>query len=273
MIGNKKIGVGIVTYNRPDGLRKLYESLPMDVIDELIIVNDGDMHEQFSIILHDVVHNDINLGVGKSKNIALSYLLSKEVEHFFLIEDDVFIKRNDVFQTYISISQKTGIQHLNFSQHGNNNKDATGSPIVNLKVAYDGMELPLYGFCVGAFSYYTKRCLDKIGLMDDGYYNAMEHVDHTISAFKAGMHPPFGYFADIPNSWEYIGDEAWSESQSMICCNDSYNEIRDVAVEYFKGKHGCFPIGFMEKDKNKVIAMLKEVKSKYAKPKIFFGRR
>ncbi|WP_225085067.1 glycosyltransferase family 2 protein [Pectobacterium colocasium] len=272
MIGNKKVGVGIVTYNRPEGLSKLYNSLPLDFIDELVIVNDGEKHNQFDSISCNVIHNHVNLGVGKSKNIALKYLQSKKVEHFFLIEDDVFIKDKNVFETYISVSKKTGIQHLNFSQHGNNNKDTNGKPIVNLKVAYEGLELPLYGFCVGAFSYYTKRCLDKIGLMDEGYYNAMEHVDHTVSAFKAGLHPQFGYFPDIPNSWEYIGDEEWSESQSTICRKDGYNDLRSAAVEFFKEKHGCFPIEFMEKEPSKVIDLLKVIKSKYATNYSFFKR-
>ncbi|WP_409160779.1 hypothetical protein [Pectobacterium sp. B2J-2] len=141
-----------------------------------------------------------------------------------------------------------------------------------MTATYKEFELPLYGFCVGAFSYYTKRCLDKIGLMDEGYYNAMEHVDHTVSAFKAGMHPPFGYFPDIPNSWEYIGEEQWSEAQSTICCNDSYNEIRNIAFEYFKEKHGCFPIDFMEKEPNKVIDLLKVIKNKYSLNYSFFKR-
>lgn len=40
MYQGKKIGVGIVTYNRKDGLLKLFNSLPRECIDELVIVND-----------------------------------------------------------------------------------------------------------------------------------------------------------------------------------------------------------------------------------------
>ena len=36
-----KIGVGIITCNRNDFLKGLLTSLPKDVIDELVVVNDG----------------------------------------------------------------------------------------------------------------------------------------------------------------------------------------------------------------------------------------
>ncbi|KHN49252.1 glycosyltransferase family 2 protein [Pectobacterium fontis] len=272
MIGNKKVGVGIATYNRPEGLLKLYNSLPFDVIDEIIIVNDGDRQLHFDEIPHLVINNETNLGVGKTKNIALRYLLSKKCEHFFLLEDDIYIKDPAVFERYISVSKATGLQHLNFSQHGNGNKDENKKPRPNLTVSYDEFELPLYGFCVGAFSYYTKRCLDKIGLMDENYFNALEHVDHTIMVYKAGMHTSFGYCPDIPNSWDYIGDDEWSESQSTIHRRDNFNQIASVAMQYFREKHGCSPIDFMEKDQRKVIAMLKGIKAKYSRVNVFFKR-
>ena len=36
-----RIGVAIITYNRPDFFKKCYDSIPQDRIDELLIVNDG----------------------------------------------------------------------------------------------------------------------------------------------------------------------------------------------------------------------------------------
>ncbi|MEI7196920.1 hypothetical protein WCT81_14430 [Pectobacterium versatile] len=45
-----------------------------------------------------------------------------------------------------------------------------------------------------------------------------------------------------------------------------------MAVEYLKEKHGCLPIGFMERDSNKVISMLKQIKAKYARVNILFKR-
>lgn len=273
MINGKKIGVGIVTYNRPDGLLRLYQSLPFDVIDEFVIINDGNDFSQFDAISHTIIKNEVNLGVGKSKNKALQYLLDRKVDHFFIIEDDIYIKDKRVFEQYIFISKVTGIQHLNFSQHGHSNHDESYMPTPNLVATYKEFKLPLFGFCVGAFSYYSLQCLKKIGLMDENYYNAMEHVDHTVLAYKAGMHPPFGYFADIPDSEKYLGDDDWSEKQSTICSKDNYENIKSVAIDYFIKKHGCPPIDFMEQDQAKVIAMLKTIKGKYAKVNLFAYKR
>lgn len=118
MYQGEKIGVGIVTYNRKDGLLKLLNSLPRQCIDELVIINDGQHFPEYSGLDCHYILNEENLGVGCSKNRALSYLREKGVDHYFLIEDDVFVKRNDVFHRYIEMSRLTGVQHFNFSQHG-----------------------------------------------------------------------------------------------------------------------------------------------------------
>ncbi|MDU4943562.1 MAG: glycosyltransferase [Mixta calida] len=242
MIFNKKVGVGIVTYNRPAGLRKLLDSLVGTPVDEIIIVNDGKIYKDFDDLNATIIHNEKNLGVGKSKNIALRYLQNKDVEYFFLIEDDIYIKDGSVFQEYIKASRISGIQHFNFSQHGPNNRDERGMPLPATVINYENISIPLYGFCVGAFSFYTRKCLSKVGLMDEAYYNAMEHVDHTYEIIKAGMHPPFCYFADIADSASYLGDEVWSESQSTICRNEGYNQVKAKAINYFIDKHGGHPV-------------------------------
>lgn len=242
MLYNKKVGVGIVTYNRPAGLRKLLDSLAGAPVDEIIVVNDGKIYQEFDDLDATIIHNEKNLGVGKSKNIALRHLQKKGVEYFFLIEDDIYIKDSNVFREYIKAARVSGIQHFNYSQHGPSNRDENGVASPATVINYENISVPLYGFCVGAFSFYTRKCLSKVGLMDEAYYNAMEHVDHTYEIIKAGMHPPFCYFADIADSARYLGDEEWSEAQSTICRNDGYSQLKVRAVNHFIEKHGGHPV-------------------------------
>lgn len=264
MIHNQKVGVGIVTYNRKEGLLKLVNSLPLHIIDEIIIVNDGEHFSDYDNFSFHYHHNEENMGVGVSKNIALRYLQSRKVEHYFLIEDDVFIKNADVFCRYIEASKVSGIQHFNFSQHGVRNIDEQGKPNPRLRINYEALDVMLFPYCVGAFCYYTAQCLDTAGLMDECFYNAMEHVDHTISIIDCGMHPPFSYFADIENSQDYIGDEGWSHQQSTINTGLNYNGLLIAALKKFYRKRG-YSVSDIVLATPKVVQMqLVEIQKKYA---------
>lgn len=268
----EKIGVGIITFNRFHLLMKLYNTLPFSNVgecglNELVIINDGDACRGFELIEgcgNTMIHTG-GIGVAKSKNKALQHLLDQGCDHIFLIEDDIYIKDPSVFQKYIEASKKTGIQHFNFSQHGMMNKtfDGKSTPNPRLIVDYKDVRIPLYPHCVGAFSYYSRKCLETVGLMDERYYNACEHVDHTYEIIKAGMHPPFWYFADIENSWEYLGDEEWSLKQSTISSRDDHNEIVSAADKVFFEKHKHLPGQTPLTLEEDIIQSIKEIKKNY----------
>ncbi|ALZ95983.1 MULTISPECIES: glycosyltransferase family 2 protein [Leclercia] len=266
MIHNQKIGVGIVTYNRKGGLLKLINSLPLQIIDEIIIVNDGEHFIEYESIDFKYHHNEENLGVGVSKNIALRYLQSRNVEHYFLIEDDIFIKNHDVFLRYIEASKLSGIQHFNFSQHGVYNIDEQGNPKPLLRINYGKLNVSFFPACVGAFSYYSSKSLVAAGLMDEQFYNSMEHVDHTLAIINCGMHPAFYYFADIDDSQNYLGDEQWSQQQSTISTWLNSSGVIIVAMNKFHRKHGFHVNDIKLEVISEVHKQLSEIQEKYALP-------
>jgi glycosyltransferase involved in cell wall biosynthesis len=96
----EKIGIGIVTCNRQHYLEKLLESVADCNWAEFIIVNDGDKLELpgYNYYIHN---NEKNLGVGKSKNIAMKHLMDKGCDYIFIIEDDMVIL--DEYSISISI--------------------------------------------------------------------------------------------------------------------------------------------------------------------------
>ena len=113
----KKIGVGIITCNRPEYLRNLLASLYHSHCnyEELVIVDDGvEEYPYDSALGYTYIKNEVNLGVGKSKNKAMQHLLDKGCDYIFIIEDDMIIKRGDVFEQYIKASELSGIQHFNY---------------------------------------------------------------------------------------------------------------------------------------------------------------
>jgi hypothetical protein len=141
--------------------------------------------------------------------------------------------------------------------------DGNSTPNPRIIIDYGPIKIPLYPNCVGAFSYYSRKCLDDVGLMDEEYYNACEHVDHTLEIIKKEMHPPFWYFADIENSWDYIGDEPWSFEKSTIFSNPNHNEFLINAHILFREKHGCVPRDIKLFGIDKIGKNLKHIKNEY----------
>ena len=233
---SEKIGLGVVTYNRPEYFKKIFQSIPIHRLDSFVVVNDGTPYGELEVSL---IQHETNKGVGISKNDALRYLLERDCDYIFLMEDDIIIKDPDVFQKYIDASKETGIQHFNYSQHGVMNKlPNSNTPAPKTKIEYkNGISIELYPHCVGAFSFYTKKCLNDVGLLDEHFYNATEHVEHTFSIIKKGMHPPFWWFADIADSNKYLTDIPWSPQTSTISSKPDHVEMVTKGLKYFEQKH------------------------------------
>ena len=105
----------------------------------------------------------------------------------------------------------------------------------------EGIKIVLYPNCVGAFSYYHRSVIEKIGLFDPAFKNAWEHVEHTFQAIKNGFHPPFWYFADIENSFEFLTDIPNSIENSTIARTPEWNENFRKGTLWYKKKHGVIP--------------------------------
>lgn len=240
-----KIGLGVITCNREDFFQRCFSSINRNMIDELVVVNDGEPYSPECYNSYntrfDIIQHDKNKGVGISKNDAMKYLLSKGCDYIFLIEDDITILNNDVFQKYIELHKISNIHHFNFGYHGPANKLGKMKHSVCTITYSDTISMALNHHCVGAFCFYTREILEKVGLMDEKYLNAFEHVSHDYDIIKAGYAPPFWYFADLANSDEYLNELACSEVSSVIRPRSDWKENIQKAAYHFRDVHGCFP--------------------------------
>jgi GT2 family glycosyltransferase len=270
-----KIGIGLITCDRPEFFKKSYESLKnLDTI-SFVIVDDGDQP------IRDLIEwgEDNNAhyiktkgkeGVGKAKNYALKYLNECSCEHLFLMEDDIFIKDSKVFDLYINTAKKTGIRHLNFGLHGNHNLDHNKKPIIRKTINYtDGTRVDLYPNILGAFSYYHISTINDCGYIDENFYNALEHVDHTYQIIKKGYHPPFRWFADAHGSKEYLEDIVEDHKESKIRSEQDFMDNFMKNLDIFVKKNNFSVInnyGPQEKMYNikEVLEILKEIHAKHA---------
>jgi GT2 family glycosyltransferase len=266
------IGVGIVTCNRPAFFLKCFNSIPKDI--ELVVVNDGmdfqDVDKLISKRPFTYIHNKVNIGVGKSKNVLFKTLLEKKCDHIFIVEDDIVVKDPEVFNEYIKARDLTGIQHFNFGYHGPANKNGVsgGTPVPRYIVDYNEIKIAINMHSVGAFCYYTKEALEKAGLIDEEYTNAFEHVDHDYRLHKAGFTTPYWHFPDIANSTDYLEEIECSEASSAIRPRADWRENIMRGAETFKRKHGYLPAWqgcVPDTDEKKVRRILKDMWRFHAK--------
>jgi hypothetical protein len=94
---------------------------------------------------------------------------------------------------------------------------------------------------VGAFTYYHRSCFEKVGLFDDRYINAFEHVDHSFMLAKEGLCTPYWWWGDVANSYDYLDELACSEDNSTIRGRPDWEKNIWEAVEIFLDKHGYKP--------------------------------
>lgn len=264
---SSKIGIGLITCDRVEFFNKAKDSLVGALKNypncEIVIVNDGSLKikdNSFKII--DTIGHQ---GVGKAKNAALKHLIKSNCEHIFLMEDDITITDGEIFQKYIEASEATGIKHFNFGLHGHHNLNQFGQPIIRKTVNYPSdIKIDLYPNVLGAFSYYHKDTINDCGYMDEEYYNALEHVDHTYQIIKAGYHPPFRWFADINGSSNYISDIKANHEDSKIRSQEDFIKTFQKALDYFIQKNnfsvsqGYGPIENISSEEE-VLANLKQI--------------
>jgi len=268
-----KIGIGIVTCNRPDFFLKCIGSIPNEFT--LVVVNDGSDFEDIQKLQEKIdfyyIHNKINVGVGKSKNKIFKYLLEQNCDHMFVIEDDIIVRDGSVFNQYIEARKHTGIQHFNFGYHGPANRGnvSKGKPGPRYVIDYGKCKIAINAHSVGAFCYYTREVLEKVGLIDEDYCNAFEHVDHDYRIAKAGYCTPYWNWPDLANSHELLDELACSEESSAIRPRSDWKENIIKGAEFFQKKHNFLPAwqnAVPDTSVEDVKKILKEIHKKHSQP-------
>lgn len=239
MANKNKIGVGLITCDRPNFYQKAIDSLlkaKKDVDIEYIVIDDG--KEKLPIYPENYQQTEGYNGVAVAKNLAFKFLIDRSCEHIFLMEDDIEILDKNIFDLYINAQKATGIKHFNFGLHGNHNLDYLGRPNTRKTINYpNNTRINLYPNVLGAFSYYHIDVLNDVGLMDERFYNALEHVDHTYQAIVKGYHPPFRWFADVETSRTYLKDIVPDHQQSKIRSENNFQETFQKGLDLFIEKN------------------------------------
>lgn len=273
---SNKIGLAIITCDRFDYLQQCLNAVSQnaDLINYIVIVNDGKQFTPdqeafvYSKGVNEIIqHSPPYRSVGASKNQGLRRLLLNDCEHLFTLENDILVKRADIFHAYIKAAEKSGIWHMNFSQHGPaNKKPNTEEKNPRQVVEYDdNISVALYPHCVGAFTYFHKGIIKNVGYHDERFKNAFEHVEHTYRIIKKDLHPPFWWFADLPNSEDYLTEIPGSIKNSSIPHTKQWLSNFQRAGGWFEVKHGFTPVQIPDVPQNLVFEKVQELEKSYAR--------
>jgi GT2 family glycosyltransferase len=278
-----KIGVGVITCDRPDYLKDILNSLDRKFIDRLVIVDDGNKKALAAHPKVDYIRQtEGRIGVGKAKNLALKNLLDEECEHIFILEDDCVITNSDIFRKYIKAYEETGLKHFNFgpaspwnrkqqdksmigdlSRRGEASQKGDPNPkmVINYK---NDVSISLYEHIVAMFTYYHASVLNEIGLMDEEFYNAWEHVEHTLRIIKNGDYTPFWWFADITGSENYIKEQEGEKANTSLAKNEEefMKRVHDGLQVFYK-KHQTVPSMIQSVESLQIKPLLKQIYDKH----------
>lgn len=246
MFNNKNIGVGIITYNRQSNYSQLLKKIKQnDIVDYIVTVKNKDIdykNDDPKIICNDNIrtfnfHVMEDLGVGFCKNVALKKLIELKCDHYFLIEDDIKIKNDNVFKVYIDTAKEFNLGHLNFNMAWDSISKSYLKPSYIIDNGKN--KLAIFSRLCGDFEYFTFEVLQNVGLFDDKHYiNAFEHIDHTYRIASMGYTVPFQSYADIYNSDEYLEDtgiQTTLQEKPELYKYRLYN-----AIQHFKNTYGRF---------------------------------
>lgn len=264
-----KIGLAIVTYNRPDYYQKCLAAVEANKRDlnYIVVVNDGTPYLGVKTpewVNEHIIH-PVNKSVGVSKNMGMRALLHAGCDQIFLMEDDMILKSPEIFKKYIETAKSSGIMHLNYALHGPaNKKKDSEEPNPRQIVEYGDVKVVLYPHCVGAFSYFHKGVILNVGYHDERFKNAWEHVEYALRVIKKGLHPPFWWFADIENSSDYITEIPGSiGGGSSINHSPEWTSNMKRGAAFFKEKHGNIPIQIPDTTPDQVQKILTTIEEYY----------
>jgi glycosyltransferase involved in cell wall biosynthesis len=252
-----KIGVSITTYNAEHYLKDLYNSLPLNKIDELVIVNGGDPYkDEYSA---KWIQHTKNEYPGKSRNDGLEYLISKNIDHFFLFEDDMIVKSSDIFEKYIDANKQTNLHYFSFPS----TSYYSGIPNARtpkLQIQYSKTcSINFYPHMCNDFAYMSKTLIKKL---DSLYIAELPtgitgfDVELTYRISLTGLASKFWWFADVANSDDLIMNNP--RTISRMLGKKNYDEIRNEFFNIFYKKYGFHIVQIPQTSQEDFIKFIKE---------------
>ncbi len=251
----------LVTFDRENLFKSVYNSINRDLFDNIVVVHDvvgSSYSEDFVKELTDncvYLKNTENLGVGKSKQKGLDWVMNNNSssEYIFVVEDDVIVKNNEVWDYYILFSKKSGIWHTNWNDCVYESK--------KYELDFDGVRGVVCRELAGAFSFFHRNVL-KFCRFSDDMKNSFDMADLQLQLISNSLSLPFWHFVSPKNSGKYL---KYSDEDSTITDRNGYTENYQKSLAAFKQKYGLHLNHIKEVSNEKAVELSKFLKLNYSK--------
>lgn len=233
-----KYSIGLLTHNNVPRFRECISYIPYNKRVPFVVVNDGNPYD-ISEYRDDmtVIQHPVNRKISRSKNDAIQYLLSFNTEWIFLMENDMRLIDPKVFERYIEVANDSGLLHLNYDLHGNDNWNE-GRINPKPRLVYGDRGLALYSYAGGCFQLFHRSLFEKIGYFDEYYQNCWEHLDLTFRITLSGYHTPYWLSADVIDSHNLIQQIDYNIESTVS--TESINDYYRKGLDYWKDKFGMW---------------------------------
>lgn len=231
------IGVGILSYNRPNSISRLVESIlkytSLDGNIKIVISDDASSNKPLQGIYDKIdsritiLRNRTRAGIAGNTNRCLRFLDGSD--DFLLLNDDVQVLNYGWHTFYTAKMLETSIHHFCYREPG-----VYGAKPAQLKSVNGHNLLYVPDKPHGAVLAFDAAAFRTVGYFDTefGLYG-MEHVDWSTRVFKSGIQPS-GYF-DVPGSNEYFkinSDQSAVENRS--------HHLKAARKKYFGSERPIF---------------------------------
>lgn len=225
-----KIGVAITTYNSQKYFDALYESLPMSSIDEIVVVNGGEKYDGMYDDVHWLQHHK-NCNPSRCRNDGLNFLRERDIDYYFIIEDDMIIKDSSIIERYIEALEVSKLGYLCFtSTSWGSGEPGNRTPEMELQFSED-VTICLYPNMCNEFTVRTRDCLDDAGMYNTNF-TSMWDVENVYNVSRTSHMYGFWRFPDLKNSDELIENNPNATSR----INDGGKRDKILQKEYKKFK-------------------------------------
>jgi hypothetical protein len=255
-----KIGVGILTHSRPELFKKLLESLPTGINTYVVYAtNEAFMNAPTLTPMYHALNIQCDVFtrptcISWCKNQLLRMMINDDCKHLFLLEDDIEIADPQVFEKYIAAAENTGILSLCYK----------GDSKVRNAIDINGTSIAFADTLNRSFVYYPKSFIKTLGSYDERYdKSTIEHIDLTYRFIKAGVLPPWGWFADLEGSELLIHMSPYKKPSDKN--SEEYKARYWYECSWFKHKYGSFHFQLPIGADTAVLAHIEKLKDMYGK--------
>ena len=254
----EKIGVGIVTFNSESYFKSLYDSLPLNDIDEIVVINGGDQYNG-KYTCHWVQHNT-NCYPAVCRNDAVNFLLNRNCDHIFLIEDDMIIKDSNIFDRYIQASKASGLKYFSYvSTSWESGTPGNRTPRLTIEYSKD-VSVSFFKNMCNEFTYHHRTAFEESGLYDTRFRDPFD-IDLAYRESQTNYAAPFWWFADVTGSDNLICNNPVAVSRLQADRPDGSREQRiQEQWKLFINKHGIMVNQIPDSQKSAVIEKIKKIK-------------